>query len=62
MVSAMPLRGAGRAEKLIFNGRLVWCSSTPTGLSPHKRQGNVVLEWHYTDDNGTRRIIPAARV
>lgn len=63
MVSAMLLRGAGRAEKLIFNGRLVGLVFlNPDRLTPHKRQGNVVLEWHYTDENGLRRIIPAARV
>jgi HK97 family phage portal protein len=63
MISAMLLRGAGRAEKLIFNGRLVGLVFlNPDRLTPHKRQGNVVQEWHYTDDNGTRRIILAARV
>lgn len=63
MVSSMLLRGAGRAEKLIFNGRLVGLVFlNPDRLTPHKRQGSVVLEWHYSDDNGTRRIIPAARV
>lgn len=63
MVSAMLLRGAGRAEKLIFNGRLVGLVFlNPDRLTPHRRTGNAVREWLYTDDDGRRRTIPVDRV
>lgn len=63
MVSAMLLRGAGRAEKLIFNGRLVGLTFlNPDRLAPHRRQGSVVQSWRYTDETGLPRIIPAERV
>lgn len=63
MVASMLVRGAGRAEKLIFNNRLVGLSFLdPERLSPHRKQGRVVLEWRYAEDTGLTRIIPASRV
>jgi len=63
MVAAMLTRGAGRAEKLIFNGRLVGLSFLdPERLMPHRRNGGVVAEWRYTDNTNRQRIIPASSV
>lgn len=63
MVAAMLLRGAGRAEKLMFNGRMVGLVFlNPDRLVPRLQQGSVVREWSYTEATGQRRIIPADRV
>ncbi|MFA7487965.1 MAG: phage portal protein [Lysobacteraceae bacterium] len=63
MVAAMLLRGAGRAEKLVYNGRVVGLEFlAPERLWPNRRQGQRVLDWRYTEDTGLQRVIPAERV
>lgn len=63
MIAAMLLRGAGRAERLVFNGRLVGLNFLiPDRLTPHRQHGSVVQEWRYTELTGAQRIIPADRV
>lgn len=63
MVAAMLLRGAGRAEKLMYNGRLVGLEFlAPDRLRPNRRQGQRVLDWRYTEDTGLQRVIAADRV
>ena len=59
----MLLRGAGRAERLMFNGRLVGLVFlNPDRLTPRSQQGSIVKEWSYIEPSGNRRIIPADRV
>lgn len=63
MVAAMLLRGAGRAERLEFNGRLVGLVYLdPDRLTPSRKDGRVVTEWRYTDRRNRQRLIPASKV
>ncbi|WP_370682162.1 phage portal protein [Comamonas sp. GB3 AK4-5] len=63
MVAAMLLRGAGRGERLMFDGRLVGLVFlNPDRLTPRSQQGSVVKEWSYVEPTGVRRIVPADRV
>ncbi len=60
-VAAMLLRGNGRAEKLIFNGRLVGLNFLhPDRLTWTRFNGRKV--WRYTEDDGRQREIPNERI
>jgi HK97 family phage portal protein len=62
LVASMLLRGSGRAEKLILNGRLVGLSF----LDPDRLVINRDLEgrktYHYLGENGVQRRIPPDRI
>lgn len=63
MVAAMLLRGAGRAERLEFNGRLVGLVYLdPDRLAPSRKDGSVVTEWRYRDKRNRQRLIPSSKV
>ncbi|ASI68505.1 phage portal protein [Diaphorobacter nitroreducens] len=63
MVAAMLTRGAGRARRLMFNGRLVGLQFLdPECLSPRRRIGRRVVEWQYRDDDGSLLILPDSEV
>lgn len=58
-VAAMLLRGNGRAEKLIFNDRVVGLRFLPPDRLWYNTGKNVYV---FTDYDGTRRDIPADRM
>lgn len=63
MVAAMLTRGAGRARRLVFNGRLVGLQFLdPECLAPRRRKGRRVVEWQYRDDDGSLLILPDSEV
>lgn len=63
MVAAMLTRGAGRARKLLFSGRLVGLEFLdPDRLSPRRRVGRIVVEWQYREDNGQLITLPDSEV
>jgi HK97 family phage portal protein len=60
-VAAMLLRGNARAEKLIFNGRLVGLNFLhPDRLTWSRFNGRKV--WRYTEEDGKQREIPNERI
>jgi len=63
MVAAMLTRGAGRARKLYFDGRLVGLEFLdPERLAPRRRTGRLVVEWQYREDDGTLLTLPDSEV
>lgn len=62
MVAAMLLRGAGRAEKLMIDGRVVGLSFlNPDKLHP-SRDSRGKKEWRYTEEDGRQRVIARNRI
>ena len=62
VVATMLLRGNARAEKLIFNGRVVGLQFLYPGRLATSRKSDGSKEYRYTEKNGRQRIIPNDRI
>jgi HK97 family phage portal protein len=61
-VSAMLLRGAGRAEKLMIGGRVVGLQFLNPNRLAVSRGSDGRKEWRYTEEDGRQRVIPRERI
>ncbi len=62
MVASMLLRGAGRAERLIIDGRVVGLSFLNPDKLSSSRDRNGNKEWRDTEEGGRQRVIPRNRI